>query len=270
MQISVCLNSRLVATETEFAETLHGSHSQQHNGNQQHFRLHMATILQKLFLSLHTVWLQILISFGSQKLIVCYRDCGLAWQQQLCFILYHTAFLLAHALHHFLWFVGAIYGSAHWQSSSTNWMVFTVDTETFFPCLIPKQRKAAVCTVIFVSSQDPYKGWWACLNHTTSTASCQCFYQPIHWGVDVDRLGADRELAPEIGCPTRHSVTLVLLKEAPCECSQTAASVASSSGSLWHFIYITQHNLSPPERWAHLAHSRGGLAGPVILNSLVR
>lgn len=143
MQISVCLNSRLVATETEFAETLHGSHSQQHNGNQQHFRLHMATILQKLFLSLHTVWLQILIS------------CGLAWQQQLCFILYHTAFLLAHALHHFLWFVGAIYGSAHWQSSSTNWMVFTVDTETFFPCLIPKQRKAAVCTVIFVSSLTP-------------------------------------------------------------------------------------------------------------------
>lgn len=140
----------------------------------------------------------------------------------------------------------------------------------FFPCLIPKQRKAAVCTVIFVSSQDPYKGWRACLNHTTSTASCQCFYQQIHWGVDVDRLGADRELAPEIGCPTRHSVTLVLLKEAPCECSQTAASVASSSGSLWHFIYITQHNLSPPERWAHLAHSRGGLAGPVILNSLVR
>lgn len=151
----------------------------------------------------------------------------------------------------------------------TGW--FSVSTlRLFFPCLIPKQRKAAVCTVIFVSSQDPYKGWWACLNHTTSTASCQCFYQQIHWGVDVDRLGADRELAPEIGCPTRHSVTLVLLKEAPCECSQTAASVASSSGSLWHFIYITQHNLSPPERWAHLAHSRGGLAGPVILNSLVR
>lgn len=77
----------------------------------------------------------------------------------------------------------------------------------------------------------------------------------------------DWELAPEIGCPTRHSVTLVLLKDAPCECSQTAASVASTSGSLWHFIYVTQHNLSPPERWAHLAHSRGGLAGPVILNS---
>lgn len=188
----------------------------------------------------------------------------------LLYIISHGLLLLAHALHHFLWFVGAIYGSAHWQSSSTNWMVFTVDTETFFPCLIPKQRKAAVCTVIFVSSQDPYKGWWVCLNHTTSTASCQCFYQQIHWGVDVDRLGADRELAPEIGCPTRHSVTLVLLKEAPCECSQTAASVASSSGSLWHFIYVTQHNLSPPERWAHLAHSRGGLAGPVILNSLVR
>lgn len=147
----------------------------------------------------------------------------------------------------------------------TGW--FSVSTQTFFPCLIPKQRKAAVCTVILVSSQDPYKGWWACLNHTTSTASCQCFYWQIHWGVDVDRLGADRELAPEIGCPTRHSVTLVLLKDAPCECSQTAASVASTSGSLWHFIYVTQHNLSPPERWAHLAHSRGGLAGPVILNS---
>lgn len=203
-------------------------------------------------------------------------NCVLPWlwfgmtTAALLYIISHGLLLLAHALHHFLWFVGAIYGSAHWQSSSTNWMVFTVDTETFFPCLIPKQRKAAVCTVIFVSSQDPYKGWWACLNHTTSTASCQCFYQQIHWGVDVDRLGADRELAPEIGCPTRHSVTLVLLKEAPCECSQTAASVASSSGSLWHFIYITQHNLSPPERWAHLAHSRGGLAGPVILNSLVR
>lgn len=93
--------------DCEFAETLHSSHSQQHYGNQEHFRLHMATILQKLFLSLHTVWLQILIS-GSQKLIVCYRDCGLASQQQLGFILYHTAFLLAHALHHFLWFVGAI------------------------------------------------------------------------------------------------------------------------------------------------------------------
>lgn len=211
------------------------------------------------------------ISVSAHRLVT---DSNLLWfgmtTAALLYIISHGLLLLAHALHHFLWFVGAIYGSAHWQSSSTNWMVFTVDTETFFPCLIPKQRKAAVCTVIFVSSQDPYKGWWACLNHTTSTASCQCFYQQIHWGVDVDRLGADRELAPEIGCPTRHSVTLVLLKEAPCECSQTAASVASSSGSLWHFIYITQHNLSPPERWAHLAHSRGGLAGPVILNSLVR
>lgn len=211
------------------------------------------------------------ISVSAHRLVT---DSNLLWfgmtTAALLYIISHGLLLLAHALHHFLWFVGAIYGSAHWQSSSTNWMVFTVDTETFFPCLIPKQRKAAVCTVIFVSSQDPYKGWWACLNHTTSTASCQCFYQQIHWGVDVDRLGADRELAPEIGCPTRHSVTLVLLKEAPCECSQTAASVASSSGSLWHFIYITQHNLSPPERWVHLAHSRGGLAGPVILNSLVR
>lgn len=211
------------------------------------------------------------ISVSAHRLVT---DSNLLWfgmtTAALLYIISHGLLLLAHALHHFLWFVGAIYGSAHWQSSSTNWMVFTVDTETFFPCLIPKQRKAAVCTVIFVSSQDPYKGWWACLNHTTSTASCQCFYQQIHWGVDVDRLGADRELAPEIGCPTRHSVTLVLLKEAPCECSQTAASVASSSGSLWHFIYVTQHNLSPPERWAHLAHSRGGLAGPVILNSLVR
>lgn len=118
--------------DCEFAETLHGSHSQQHYGNQQHFRMHMATILQKLFLSLHTVWLQILISFGSQKLIVCYRDCGLASQQQLCFILYHTVQSMSKQKSHFLWFVGAIYGSAHWQSLSRNWMIFSVDTETFF------------------------------------------------------------------------------------------------------------------------------------------
>lgn len=62
---------------------------------------------------------------------------------------------------------------------------------------------------------------------------------------------ADRVMTPEIGCPTglQCETLLLLLTQPPHASSQTAINhhSTSTSGSLWHFVYVTGRSSSPRE-----------------------